>query len=127
MKKISITHVSNEHNRWLRGLDFYETEIGIQKGILTEIASKNTGADVMKEVEHFENQFKVQQDAISRLRHDIRMNLERIADQAKHQSAGYIDGDLVNEHTSLGAQYDTEEHIIKGIIHSFRRFAEQWM
>lgn len=127
MKKVHITHVGNEHNRWLRGLNFYKTEIGFLKTILTEIASKNTGSDVMKEVEHFENQFKVQTDNIDRLAHDIHVNIDTIGREAQNASAGYIDGALLTRHQQLGEQYDAIERVATETIQSFRRFAEQWM
>jgi len=127
MKKISITHVSNEHNSWLRGLDFYKTEINILKGYLTEIAKKNTGPDVMREVEHFENQFTVQQEKIDALNHSIVSNLNHISREAQRSSVHYIDGALLTDHTILGQKYNTEERIANDLRHSFRRFAEQWM
>ena len=127
MKKVSITHVSNEHNSWLRGLDFYNNELSILKENLTEIASKNTGSEVMKEVEHFENQFTVQQDNISALRHNIMSNLHHISKEAQQDTAGYIDGALQTEHVSLGEQYNTEERLVNDLRHSFRKFAEEWM
>jgi hypothetical protein len=40
MNKISITHVSNAHNRWLRSMEFYKQEIDILKGMLAEIAGR---------------------------------------------------------------------------------------
>jgi hypothetical protein len=127
MKKVNISHVNNEHNRWLRGLNFYKTEIGILKSMLTEVAGKNTANDVMKEVEHFENQFKIQTINIDQLSHDIHINLSNIGRQAQASSAGYIDGELLVEHTALGEKYETEEGIITELTRSFRKFAEKWM
>jgi len=127
MKKINISHVSNEHNYWLRSLNFYKTEISILKGRLTEIAGKNTGSDVMKEVEHFENQFKIQNDNIDRLSHDIHVNIDAISKQAQTQSAGYIDEALQTTHTELGKRFEGEEKLIHDMIRTFRKFAEQWM
>ncbi len=127
MKKVSISHISNEHNYWLRSLDFYKSEIGILKNILTEIAQKNTGSEAMKEVEHFQNQFKVQLENIDQLSHNIHTNLDNISKQAQQPNAGYIDGALLVGHTALGEKFTNEEHVIADTIRTFRRFAEQWM
>ena len=127
MKKVNIAHVNNEHSYWLRSLNFYKTEISILKGILTEIAKKNTGTDVMKNVEHFENQFKVQTDNIDRLSHNIHANLDRISSQAHDSNAGYIDAALLSEHTSLSDKFENEVHILTDMIKSFRTFAGEWM
>ncbi len=127
MKKVNISHVNNEHNRWLRGLNFYKTEISILKNMLTELAGKNSADDVMKDVEHFENQFVIQTNNIDKLSHDIHINLSKISSQAQASSAGYIDGELLSEHTALGEKYDTEERIVVELTHTFRKFAEKWM
>ncbi len=127
MKRVNITHVSNEHNRWLRSLNFYKTEISILRSILTQIAGKNTAGEVMKEVEHFENQFKVQTDNIDRLSHDIHVNISTISQQVQQSSAGYIDGALLVEHTVLGEKFGSEERIIAELTSTFRKFAEKWM
>lgn len=127
MSKVNISHVDNMHNQWLRALNFYKTEIAIHKGILTEIAGKNTGTDVMKQVEHFENQFKIQNNNISVLLHEIHNNVSNIAKQAAASSAGYIDGALLEEHRALSAKTEAQERISSDLVHEFRRFAERVM
>ena len=127
MKKANVTHVNNEHSYWLRSLNFYKTEISILRGILTEIASKNTGAEAMKEVEHFENQFNIQTDNINQLSHSIHANLSNISKQAQQSNAGYIDAALVTEHAALNEKYENEVRVVTEVITSFRKFAGEWM
>lgn len=127
MNKVNISHVTNMHSQWLRSLNFYKTEITILKGILTEIAAKNTSADVAKEVEHFENQFKIQADCIDTISHDIHVNVDAISKAAQSSSAGYIDEHLLTEHTAIGNRTEDEEKIMTDIIRSFRKFAQKWM
>jgi hypothetical protein len=125
--RISITHVSNAHNEWLRSLDFYKAELTILRGRLTEIAGKNTATDALQQVEHFENQFLIQIDNIDRLVHDIKANLSGISHQAVSSSAGYIDGALVESHNELSQKVKTEEGIINNLRHEFNGFAAIWM
>ena len=127
MNKISITHISNAHNRWLRSLEFYKQEINILKNMLTEIAKKNTGESVMKEVEHYENQFKLQTENIDRLSHDIRANISKIEKQAEASTAGYIDSSLLSQHNALEEKFETEETIINELRGAFHHFASEWM
>lgn len=115
------------HNQWLRNMNFYKTEVSILKGILTEIAGKYTGNEVSKVVEHFENQFLIQNNNIDAICHDIHANIDKIAREAQQSSAGYIDGALLEEHTLLGNRADDEERIANELVHSFRKFAERWM
>jgi hypothetical protein len=127
MSKISITHMSNAHNDWLRALAFYKQELSILKQRLTEVAGKNSHSDVLKQVEHFENQFDIQANNINKLSHDIKANVSNAGIEAKASGAGYIDGDLLTQHTAIGQKFEAEEKTINELRHSFTQFAAQWM
>lgn len=126
-RRVSITHVNNSHNKWLRSLDFYKSELNILKGQLGEVAGKNTHQDARKEIEHYENQFKVQVENIDKLSHEIRENLTRIAAEAHDGHAGYIDGTLLTEHDKFEKKFEEEEKVINELRHNFQRFAADWM
>ena len=127
MNKVSITHINNSHGDWLRSLDFYKQELGVLKGRLTEVAGKNSAPDVMKQVEHYENQFKVQAENIDTLAHEIKTNIASIGKEAQASSAGYVDSSLLAHHNTLGQRFDTEEKTVKDLRHSFMTFASEWM
>src|SRR4051812_7470436 len=98
MNKVSITHLSNAHNRWLRSLQFYKQEIEILRNMLYEIARKNTRDSVMREIDQYENQFKIQIENIDMLSHDIHENIATIGKEAQASAAGYIDDALLTVH-----------------------------
>ncbi len=127
MSKISITHLSNAHNDWLRSLDFYKQEIKILKNRLTEIAGKNSHKEVLAQVEHFENQFSIQANNINRLSHDIKANVSVAGVEAKSSGAGYIDGDLLTQHSYIGQKFEAEEKTINELRYDFNQFAAEWM
>ena len=127
MNRVSITHMNNKHNDWLRALDFYKDELGIMKGRLTEIAGKNTAPDTMKQIEHFENQIKVQINNVDGLSHSIRENIALAGVQAGENSAGYIDSKLLTQHDHLGVTFYAEEKIFNQIRQEFNQFAAAWM
>ena len=127
MDKVNVSYVDNMHSQWLRALAFYKTEIDVLKGILTEIAGKNTNAEVSKKVEHFENQFNIQSNNIDEIAHNINANITTIGNQANSAHAGYIDAQLLAEHTKLGADTDAEVKSMIDLIQSFRVFAAKWM
>jgi len=127
MKKISITHVNNAHNDWIRALDFYKQELNILKSRLSEIAGKNSAADVLKQVEHFENAFKVQRDNIDRLNHDVHLNVVSIGNQLQESKAGYIDAALLTQHNNLHERFTAEEKAINELRHQFTQFSADWM
>lgn len=127
MKKVSITHMSNKHNDWLRALDFYKQEINILKGRLTEIAGKNSATDVLKQVEHYENQCTIQSDNIDRLCHNINENVSEAGRQAHDSGAGYVDADLLATHDELEKAFTREEKTVNILRHEFNQFAAMWM
>lgn len=126
-RRVSITHVNNSHSTWLRSLDFYKSELNILKGELAEIAVKNTHKDVRKEVEHYENQFKVQTENIDTLVHDIKKNVANIAAEAHDGHAGHIEGKLLAQHDNFEKKFEDEEKVINELRHNFQRFAADWM
>jgi hypothetical protein len=124
--KVSIKHVNNEHNDWLRALDFYKEELNVLKTRLTEVAGKNTGKEVELLSSHYENQIKLQTTNIDTLRHDINSVLKSIAEQAQH-AVGYIDEKLLAQHNMLREKYIMEEAIVNALRHEFNTFAAKWM
>lgn len=126
MSKTSITHLDNEHNDWLRALDFYKQECGILKERLTEVAGKNTGEEVGKMSEQFESRIKIQVTNIDMLRHNINENLHNISEDAKN-SAGHVGQQLIDKHGELREQFIEEEKLIAELRHDFNRFAAKWM
>ena len=127
MEKVNIKHISNLHNDWLRSLDFYATELGFLKGRLTEVAGKNTDMEVLASVEHYENQFAIKKENIDILAHEIRENVSKIATQAEHSSAGYVDGELLTIHNDLEQKVSGQEKEIMTLRNAFNVFAAKWM
>ena len=58
---------------WTRTLQFYKTEIPYFKKRLVEISSKNTGEEIRKEIEHFENEFIVLNEDLDQLQHNVNL------------------------------------------------------
>ena len=63
-----------ENNEWLNKLKFYDDEISILKNRLSQIASKYKEKEVLVQVEHFQNQFIVQQNNIDEISHTINVD-----------------------------------------------------
>ncbi len=127
MTKEKVTDLSSQHNSWLSALDFYKQELNIIKTRLTELAGKNTGKEMSAQVEHFENQVKVQGLNVDELRHNINETLAKTAAQAKENSAGYVDAALIQEDAKHGEMFATTEKVINELRQEFNRFASQWM
>ncbi len=127
MKRISITHMNNAHGDWLRALDFYKEEIVILRKRLGELAGKNTLPEVLKQVEHFENQLAIQKEHIDLLSHDIHANVADISKEIQHSKEGYISESLFVQHNGLATKFADEEKIFNAIRHEFNQFSSAWM
>jgi hypothetical protein len=127
MVKENISMMSDEHTSWLSALDFYKQELNTVKERLTEIAGKNTSKELGADIEHYENQLKVQSENIDKLSHDIHSNLAKSAAQARNSSAGYIDSALIAEHNRQKDKFLAEERVINALRQDFIRFASKWM
>lgn len=70
--KTSIYSQHSDHSNWLNKLLFYNDEIKIMQKNLDEVNSKNTGADVRKKIEHFQNQLIIQKSNSDKLNQHIK-------------------------------------------------------
>ncbi|WP_285057601.1 hypothetical protein [Pedobacter ginsengisoli] len=126
MKKINIKHVQNLHNEALRGLQFYKEEMNILQGRLEEITKDNTHIEVMKNVEHFQNQLIIQRNNMDELRHTINEHLRLITHQLEKTSY-FVSENADEAQTKLYERYLSLEQSINELRHEFNRFAAKWM
>lgn len=68
----SIIELHAEHKEWVNRLLFYKDDLHVMQHRLDEIVKKNTSNDVMVNLEHFQNQLKIQQEQIDILKHEIK-------------------------------------------------------
>lgn len=121
-----ISHVSAEHSSWLRGIEFYNDEIRIMKHRLEEVSSKYTNVDVKKDVEHYQNQFMVQETNLNHLKHDINNHFKHM-EQDVEVHAQHLSNHTLAEHDAMRDKYITLEKIINELRHDFNRFLSKNM
>lgn len=78
MEQVSTASDTLLHDEWKEALSFYKQELATFKNNLLEVASRTTHPDIMRMVEHFQNQFVVQTENIDILRHNIKYNAKTI-------------------------------------------------
>lgn len=126
MKKVNIRHWQSNHNDWLRALKFYKEELDLLQDRLTDIAARNTHAEVLENVEHFEDQFQIQKNNIEEMIHDIQTNLNKIAVEVDTQT-GFVDEALIKQMEKLKLFFISEEKNIMELRHAFNLFCAEWM
>lgn len=83
--KETIAHLHHICEDWKRELKFFKEEVTYLHKRLEEIASKNTHTDVLVQVEHFENKFKIMGIHIDELHHDVNLKNEALLKEASEK------------------------------------------
>ncbi len=125
MHYTTVAHCGNEHQEWLKSVEFYDQDLDTLEKRLMEIVTKNNTRDVMAGVEHFQNQFIVQRNNIDELRHSINEHAGKVASDAQvHQ--GRMETGLVGEHDGLADQVRSFEKIFNELRHEYNLFLAKW-
>lgn len=123
-KKIFEMH--QEHAEWLNKLSFYKDELKVMNNRLSEIAKKNTSGDILAQVEHFQNQFVVQDEQLGILKHNINEHEEYLQHRldanpvaAEHQSS--------SDSPQIRESVESFERIFNELRHEFNQFLSKVM
>jgi CBS-domain-containing membrane protein len=123
-EKIYTQH--SENMEWANKLKFYKEELEVLKTRLAEITSKNNNQEVLKEVEHFQNQFIIQRNNIDTIAHEVKMNEEKLMAEIKSNPVA-ADHRKVEYHTKEKDMVNSFEKNMNEIRSEFNRFASKWM
>lgn len=118
---IYLKDLHGEHRQWLIELGFYREEVSIYENRLEELVQKNTGQDVLAEVERFQNQFIRQKEVFDTIEHDIRGHEQELADYAEDHPIA-IDHKYFDDHTGLRDQVESERRIFGDLKVEFSKF-----
>ena len=115
-----------EHEMWKRELEFCDDELKFLTARLEEVTMKNTDRDMLREVEHFQNQFILQKENIDVFTHNINEKEHELSEFAKDHP---VANDHVHFEDHKGLR-DNMEGFAKNyneMKHEFRRFLSKWM
>lgn len=115
-----------EHQQWLNNLSFFEDEIKVFKNRIAEVASKNTNKEILAFVEHFQNQFFVQQDNIDRLKHDIKLD-DRTLELKLEKNQIAADKQHLPDHKAFREKFEGFEHNFNELRKELYKFLSKTM
>ena len=121
MPTTQTNNPSTEHAEWLSELSFHKDELAFFKKQLTEVAGKNTAVEIMKQVEHFENQFLVRTENIDILHHEINEHLGKIAHGLQEKNNQLL-REEASHHKLLKESYHTESKLFADLKVEFNKF-----
>jgi len=126
MKTEKIYTQHSENQAWANNVAFYRDEIKIMEGRLKEIASRNTSDEVLKQVEHFQNQFIIQKTRLDELKHDINLSNDFLEKEiAKNPVA--VERRKVEDHAPAREEMQAFEKLYAPLKSEFNIFLSKWM
>ena len=111
-----------ENNEWLNKLKFYDDEISILKNRLSQIATKYKEKEVLAQVEHFQNQFIVQQNNIDEISHTINVDEDALKNEVIKNPVA-VDHRNIPYHSNEKESIESFEKNFNELRSEFKNFA----
>lgn len=120
MVSTDTTQLNRECSSWREHLRSYRNEMGQLRDELQKIARHENDKEILTEVEHYHNQFYIQQINI----HDLKQAIKNHDRKLEHENAtGHLSEQTLSEHEDLHNQYEMLEHTLHDLRNDFRSFA----
>lgn len=125
-KAIYIRDLYFEHEMWKKELNFCADEIAFLTKRLEEITFFHEDEkDMLREVEHFQNQFIVQKQNIDQFTHDINKKEHELAEFAKDHPIA-VDHVHFEDHAKIRDNMEGFARIYNELKQEFRQFLVKW-
>ncbi len=115
-----------EHNQWRRELFFWEDELKSFQNRLEELVKRWTKKEMLVQLEHYQNQFILQDDVINTLQDDIHIHEISIAAASK-KGKDLLDTTLVKKHIEFRNRMEVQRHIYRDLKKEFFKFLTKYM
>ena len=119
-KHIYLEDLHFEHVLWKRRLMFEKDELKTYQNRLEEVSPRWTDSEVKKQVEHFENVFRIHNNKLDELLHEINTKEKEISLQAK-------DNPIAIDHVYFDDQVETQLSLYGELKVEFLKFLRQAM
>jgi hypothetical protein len=122
----SITKLHIEHIEWLNKFLFYKDDLKIMQHRLEEVAAKNNSKECLIQVEHFQNQFKIQNQQIDILKHEIKQD-ESLIEKSINDNPIASDHRKLQDNGSLRDGMQRFEELFAAMRKELMTFLSKWM
>ena len=116
-----------EQKIWVNELQFYKDEVKLFEKRLTELVNKNTGQEMLIQLERFQNKFIREKEVIDTLRHDIKAHENELEDFARTHDEIAIEHTRFTDHSDLREEFTTFKKLYAELKEEFMRFLVRWM
>jgi hypothetical protein len=115
-----------EHKQWRRELLFWEDELKSLQNRLSELVMRWTDKEMLAQLEHYQNQFMIQENAINELEDHINLHETNISEHLK-KGEDVLELQLVKKHIEFRNQMDTHRNLYGDLKRNFFRFLSKYM
>jgi len=115
-----------EHNQWKRELFFWEDELKSFQNRLEELVKRWTKKEMLVQLEHYQNQFTLQNEVINTLQEDIHIHEISIAAASK-KGKDLLDTALVKKHIEFRNRMEVQRNIYRDLKKEFFKFLTKYM
>ena len=115
-----------EHNQWKRELFFWEDELKSFQNRLEELVKRWTKKEMLVQLEHYQNQFTLQNEVINTLQEDIHIHEISIAAASK-KGKDLLDTALVKKHIEFRTRMEVQRNIYRDLKKEFFKFLTKYM
>lgn len=126
MDQIGIYSMDADCKEMLNKVEFYKYDIKILQGRLGEIAQKNSATEVLSMVEHFQNQYIIQNEQADILNHDIKESRRKIEEEVNKNPVA-VDHRKIDDNTELRDKVAQFEKSMADLRSESIRFFAKWM
>ena len=128
MKKEVIfdSNLHFEHKRWKSELDFWEDELKSFNNRLSELVTRWTKKEVLKQLEHYQNEFILHGGVIDDMQEDIEKHEASIVGHSQ-MGKEILDIALVKKHLEFREHMETQRQIYADLKKEFFRFLIKYM
>lgn len=120
-KRAHMGEIHHDYVNWMKHLDFCKDELQSWQNRLDEVVKRNNQTEILKQVEHFQNQFIRQREVIDTLRHDIKLADGSLAQNAMENPVA-SDRRLFDKPEALKEEYETFDKIYAELKIEFEKF-----
>lgn len=116
-----------EHQLWLNELSFWRDELKSFTMRLDELVNRWTDKEVLKELEHFQNEFYIHSETMDALKDDIERHEINIAEHSTMGNSEVLDTVFVKKHLVMRERMETQRELYGELKKAFFRFLTKYM
>ncbi|WP_127128171.1 hypothetical protein [Pseudoflavitalea rhizosphaerae] len=124
MVTTDVAQLSRECNAWRETLRSDKASVSELDTRLQDMAGKQSTEEVLIEIDHFHNQFYIQQLNIHDLKHAIRSHQQQIDAEMKLHH-GQVNDNTINDHERLYDNFQQLEHTLRDLKDDFAVFIDR--